>query len=342
MDTPAAPRFIRPDLAAAPPDPLSRRRMLALGAVMGVAGAARAAGLHAPLAWAGAAGAAAEGAGRDDPRPLFTLSLAQWSLHRELQSGKLDHLDFPAASKRDLGIDAVEYVSVFFRKKGDAEYTRALRKRCEDEGVASVLIMCDGEGDLGDPDEAKRARAVENHVKWLEAARALSCHSIRVNAASRGSFEEQQKLAADGLRRLCERGDEFGINVIVENHWGLSSNGAWLSGVMKLVAHPRVGTLPDFGNFDPKQYDRYQGMEELMPFAKGVSAKSYDFDPATGDHTTFDFRRMLRIVLKAGYRGRIGIEYEGDKLPEREGIAATRRLLERLRTELAASGAAGP
>lgn len=271
--------------------------------------------------------------------PLFTISLAQWSLHKALYAKQLDPFDFPKAARDDYGIDAVEYVNAFYKDKHDAASIRDLRKRCDDLGVASVLIMCDGEGHLGDPDETKRKQAVENHRKWLEAAKALGCHSIRVNAHSEGSYDEQMRLAADGLRRLCEVADPYGLNVIVENHGGLSSNGAWLAGVMKQAAHPRVGTLPDFGNFrikDGEEYDRYKGTAELMPFAKGVSAKSYDFDEKTGDEVRMDYRRLLKIVLDAGYHGRVGIEYEGSKLSEPEGIRATKRLLEKVRRELAA------
>lgn len=277
--------------------------------------------------------AGAPGAKASPPSPLFRISLAQWSLHRALQQGTLDPFDFPKVARHDYGIDAVEYVNTFYKDKHDGASIADLKKRCADNGVVSVLIMCDGEGALGDPDDAKRAQAVGNHRKWLDAAKALGCHSIRVNARSEGAFDEQQRLAADGLRRLCEIADPLGLNVIVENHGGLSSNGEWLVGVMKLVDHPRVGTLPDFGNFDPKVYDRYKGVAEMMPYARGVSAKSYDFDPVTGDHTTFDYRRMLGIVLKAGYRGRIGIEYEGGKISEPDGIRATKKLLEKIRDE---------
>jgi sugar phosphate isomerase/epimerase len=271
--------------------------------------------------------------------PLFKISLAEWSLHRTLFGKKLDHLDFALTAKKDYGIDAVEYVNQFFKDKArDMTYLKEMKRRCDDLGVRSLLIMCDGEGALGDPDEKKRRQAVENHHKWIEAARFLGCHSIRVNAqtAGRGSYEEQVERAADGLRRLTEFGAKHDINVIVENHGGLSSNGAWLAAVMKKVDHPRCGTLPDFGNFNlggGKEYDRYQGVKELMPFAKGVSAKSHDFD-AEGNETRTDYRRMLKIVLDAGYHGYIGIEYEGSKLSEPEGIRATKKLLERVRQEL--------
>lgn len=276
--------------------------------------------------------ALAPGLLRARPAPWFRISLAQWSLHRALFAKQLDHLDFARVAREEFGLGGIEYVNSFFRDKArDAAYLAEMNRRAADHGVTQLLIMCDGEGNLGDADAAKRTEAVENHRKWVEAARALGCRTIRVNAASQGTFEEQQRLAADGLRRLCELADPQGINVIVENHGGLSSNGQWLAGVMRLVDHPRCGTLPDFGNF--YEYDRYQGTADLMPFAKAVSAKSHDFD-ADGNETTKDYRRLLRTVRDAGYRDWVGIEYEGQRLPEREGIRQTLRLLERVRDEL--------
>lgn len=270
--------------------------------------------------------------------PWFRISLAQWSLHRTIRAGELDHLDFARITRQEFGIEAVEYVNSFFKDKAkDAAYLAEMNRRANGEGVYQHLIMCDGEGRLGAPDEAERKKAVENHYKWVDAAKTLGCKMIRVNAASEGTREEQAKLAADGLRRLCEYGDEVGIDVVVENHGGLSSNGAWLAQVMRLVDHPRCGTLPDFGNFrvsETETYDKYRGVEELMPFAKAVSAKSHDFDEQ-GNETDKDYRRLMRIVLDAGYRGWVGIEYEGTRLPEREGIALTKRLLERVRDEIA-------
>ena len=267
------------------------------------------------------------------PAPLFRISLAQWSLHRELQAKTLDHLDFAKVAREEFKIDAIEYVNQFFKDKAkDADYLADLAKRAEDEGVTNVLIMCDGLGNLGDPDGKARTQAIEKHYPWVEAAKRIGCHSIRVNASSKGTFEEQQKLAADGLARLAEFAGQLEMNVIVENHGGLSSNGEWLAGVMKLVGRPNCGTLPDFGNFH--DYDRYRGVEELMPFAKGVSAKSHEFD-ADGNEVRTDYRRMLKIVLTAGYHGWVGIEYEGKGLSEADGILATKKLLERVRDELA-------
>ena len=271
--------------------------------------------------------------------PKFKISLAEWSLHRALRANKLTNLDFPRVAKREFGIEAVEYVNQFFKDQAeDDAYLGELRRVCDGEGVRNLLIMCDGEGQLGDPEDTARKQAVQNHHKWVTAAKRLGCHSIRVNAATagKGSFEEQQKRAADGLRALAEYAAPHGLNVIVENHGGLSSNGAWLTGVMKLVDLPNCGTLPDFGNFRVaagEEYDRYLGIQELMPFARGVSAKSYDFDEA-GNETKMDYRRILKIVLEAGYHGYVGIEYEGSRLDEYEGVRATKRLLERVREEL--------
>ena len=275
----------------------------------------------------------------DGQEPLFKISLAEWSLHRAILRQKtLDHLDFAKTAKEKFNIDAVEYVNQMFMDKAkDEKYLADMKKRCDDLGVKSLLIMCDGEGNLGDPDTAKRTRAVENHHKWADAAKFLGCHSIRVNAASAGAYDEQVKLAADGLSRLSDYCAKHGLNCIVENHGGLSSNGAWLAAVMKTVNKPNCGTLPDFGNFKvsaSEMYDRYKGVKELMPFAKAVSAKSHDFD-AQGNETNTNYRKMMEIVCaEFAYRGYVGIEYEGSKLGEMEGIAATKKLLETVRDEM--------
>jgi len=276
---------------------------------------------------------------RGHGKPLYKISLAQWSLHKELFAKKLDHMDFPKVAKEEFGIDCIEPVNQFFKDKAtDKAYLTEFKKRSDDLGVKINLIMIDGEGSLGDPNEAARTKAVENHYKWVEAAKFFGCRHIRVNADAKGqgSFEDQQKRAADGLRRLCEFGAKHRMNVIVENHGGLSSNGAWLAGVMKMVNHPNCGTLPDFGNFRVsanEEYDRYKGVTELMPYAKAVSAKSHDFD-ANGNETHTDYKRMMKIVIDAGYHDYVGIEYEGSKTPEREGIKLTKALLEKVRFEL--------
>ena len=270
---------------------------------------------------------------------LYAISLAQWSLNRQFFGGKLNALDFAKITKEEFDLDAIEYVNQFFKDKANDEaYLGQLKSRAADHGVKSLLIMVDGEGSLGHGDTAERNKAVQNHHKWANAAQFLGCHSIRVNAATtgNGSFEEKQKLAADGLRSLSEYGAKLGLNVIVENHGGLSSNGAWLAGVMKIVDLPNCGTLPDFGNFhigDGKWYDRYLGVAELMPFAKAVSAKSHEFDDK-GDEVRTDYRRMMNIVLAAGYHGYVGIEYEGSQVDAYTGIKKTKQLLETVRDEL--------
>jgi len=270
-------------------------------------------------------------------RQLFKISLAEWSLHKALFARQLDNLDFARTAKFDFGVSAVEYVNQFFKDKAkDRTYLREMLKRTSDLGVENRLIMCDGEGALGDPDGANRQQAVENHYKWVEAAKFLGCKMIRVNAQSRGGYDEQMKLAADGLRKLTEFGAHHKIAVVVENHGGLSSNGEWLVGVMKMVNHPMCGTLPDFGNFSvskDEEYDRYKGVAEMMPYAKAVSAKSHDFDER-GEEIHTDYHRMMKIVLDAKYNSFVGIEYEGDTMTEPDGIRATKRLLERVHQEL--------
>lgn len=273
-----------------------------------------------------------------DTELFFKISLAQWSLHQSLFAGKLSNLDFPIKAKTDFGISAVEYVNQFFMDKAnDRGYLAELKKRCDDHGVVSVLIMCDHEGGLGETNKMQLAKSVDNHKKWVEAAQFLGCHSIRVNAHGEGSRKEVAKASVDGLRSLCEFAKPFNINIIVENHGGYSSDGKWLSRVIRDTEMSNCGTLPDFGNFCLKMvdekceewYDRYQGTEELMPYAKGVSAKAGKFDNE-GNCIETDYYKMLSIVKKAGYTNYLGIEYEGGTLSEDDGIRAVKALLEKV------------
>lgn len=301
-------------------------------------GAGLALGAAVGLELGGSEAQARSGRGGDSRKPqAFKISLAQWSVHKEIQAGRLDPLDF-AKVANSYGIDAIEYVNRFYSEKiKNRKYLADLKRRAVDNGVWSLLIMVDHEGDLGVANTAERRRVVDNHKKWVEAAAYLGCHSIRVNARSEGTEDEQTERVTDGLRQLSQFSDTHGINVLVENHGGLSSNAQWLSEVMTAVGHPRCGTLPDFGNFkidSTHQYDRYKGVRELMPFAGAVSAKTYDFD-AKGNETTIHYPQMMKIVTDAGYHGYVGIEYEGKRLSEYAGIARTKRLLERSRATLA-------
>lgn len=289
-----------------------------------------------------------------EKEPLFKLSLAEWSLHRTLfgdaqqklgwskfvkglktnsqatMTGKITNLDFPVIARQTFGIEAVEYVNQFFLDKAhDEKYLGELNKRAKNEGVTNVLIMCDHEGRLGAKDKTERHQAVKDHSKWIDAAAFLGCHSIRVNAHGDGSPDEQKKQVTESLLMLVEIGDKQDINVIVENHGGLSSDAEWLLGVMKSANHPRVGTLPDFGNF-PDDADIYKSVEMLMPYAKGVSAKSGKFDEE-GNEARIDYFKMMKIVLDAGYHGYVGIESGGGAKDEYEGIRKTKALLERVR-----------
>lgn len=295
--------------------------------------------------------------------PDFQISLAQWSLHKtyfggaitdwvefaglletapdSLLQGDIDPFDFPKVAA-GYGINCIELVNTFyFTKANDMEYWTKFKANCEDAGVTVGLIMCDALGDLGDADPEARMDAVDMHKPWVDVAAFLGAKSIRVNAAGDGTAEEVAANAVDGLSKLGEYGASKGINVVVENHGGISSNGKWLSGVMAKVGMDNVGTLPDFGNFCvqygedgcTEEYDRYLGMEEIMPFAKGVSAKSNVFD-AEGNEVNMDYLRIMKIVKASGFKGYVGIEYEGAELSEDEGIKATKALLEKVFTEI--------
>ncbi len=268
----------------------------------------------------------------ESPTALYKISCTEYSLHRMLAAGKLDNLNFATFVAKEFGLNAVEYWNAPFKNKAeDRTYLREMRSRADGAGVRGTVILVDGEGHLGDPDAALRSKAVDRHKKWILCAKELGCHSIRVNAHSEGTYDEQLAFAADGLGQLSEFAAPYAINVLVENHGGLSSDGSWLAAVMRRVDLANCGTLPDFGNFG--SYDRYRGVRELMPFAKCVSAKSHQFD-ASGNETGTDYLRMMRIVIEAGYHGYVGIEYEGSRLDEVAGVRATQRLLERVRKQL--------
>ncbi len=276
-------------------------------------------------------------------RVPFMISLAQSSLRRTLQEKKLDPLDFPKAAKTDFGIDAIELAGACLKEKiKDQAYLTELKRRADGLGVKILLILVAGEGALGDPDAARRKQAVENHYRWVEAAKFFNGHSLAVlgDTGNAGSPEEQTDRLADGLRQLATFAVKQGLNIIVENHGGLSSNGAWLAGAIKKVNLPNCGSMPDFGNFRIREgtdYDPYQGVAELMPFAKAVTAQSRDFD-SQGNETQTDFARMLKIVLEAGYHGYVGIEYVGDRLSEPDGIRATKKLLEQIQNAVSLGG----
>ena len=269
------------------------------------------------------------------------ISLAEWSFHKALFDKKMDHLGFIAKAGA-MGFSGVEYVNQFFADKAsDTSYLNKMTAASKKAGVAQLLIMVDGEGYLADMDKTKRDSAVANHYKWVDAAAYLGCHSIRVNAHGEGNADEVAAAAIDGLSRLATYAQTKNINVIVENHGGHSSDGQWLSNVMTKINKPNCGTLPDFGNFCLKrkdgamwgtpcleEYDRYKGVEELLPFAKAVSAKSYDFGEM-GYETTIDYTKMIELVRQSGYAGYIGVEYEGENIGEEEGVIATKKLLEK-------------
>jgi sugar phosphate isomerase/epimerase len=263
-------------------------------------------------------------------KEFFKISLAEWSFHKALFAGKMTNLEFPMRAKKEFGINIIEYVSPFFNKKeANASYLNELLTITKNEGIQNHLIMVDGEGELGDLDAGKRTKAIENHYKWVDAAKILGCLTVRVNAAGNGSAQDVKTAVVDGLGRLTDYAKKSKINIIVENHGGYSSDGKWLSDVMKQVNDPYCGTLPDFGNFkisEDKQYDMYQGVKDLMPFAKGISAKTFKFDE-NGNEPDIDYTKMFKIIHDAKFNGIVGIEWEGDSFSEEEGIKKTKALL---------------
>ena len=267
------------------------------------------------------------------------ISLAQWSLHRNFEAGNLDPIDFAPIAHETYGLDAVEYVNGFYLDYAEDEsFWKDMKVRAERAGVTNLLIMVDNEGDLGTKDDRERTKSIENHYKWVHAAKILGCHSVRVNAFGEEQLEDYISATVDGMSRLAEYAAAEDINIIIENHGLYSSNGKLIADIVKQVDKPNFGTFPDFGNWClsakwgstqgacDEVYDRYQGVADFLPYAKAVSAKSYNFNDQ-GEDTKIDYQRMLKLVKESGYDGYIGIEYEGTILNEHEGILATKSLL---------------
>jgi hydroxypyruvate isomerase len=277
-----------------------------------------------------------------EQEPFFKLSLAQWSLHNFVQIEKGDPFQFASMAK-EMGFEGLEYVSQLYDDEiellGMDKVIDSLTTMSQLSNIQNVLIMVDHEGDLADPDETKRNEAVENHKKWVDAAEKLGCHSIRVNTFGTNNPEVWKVTVVDGLKKLSEYAATKNINILCENHGWLSSDAPKLMEAINLVNMPNCGTLPDFGNWcvirDQGERwgeclevypDKYEGIEMLLPAAKAVSAKSYDFDE-NGNETTLDYSRILQLVKNSSYTNFIGVEYEGTRLSEREGILATKKLL---------------
>ena len=258
--------------------------------------------------------------------PQLKISLAAWSLHRAFFARETDQMGMLELCA-EFGISGFEMVNTFFPSPQYA-YLRRMKRRADELEVELLLIMCDAEGDLAHVDQAKRLQAARNHRKWLDIAFVLGCRAIRCNIrGDETDPDAMRERAAEGLHHVIGYAQDGGCSVLLENHGGLSSDPAWLRSLVDFVGHPRLGTLPDFGEFPP-EVDRYDAVRTLMPAAKAVSAKCYDFSE-DGEETTIDFSRMIGIVKEAGYTGYVGIEYEGERLPEREGILAAKSLLER-------------
>lgn len=273
--------------------------------------------------------------------PKIDLSLAQWSFHRAMRNGEMDNFQFIEKAAQ-LGFTGVEYVNQFFKDKSqDTVFLSKLNEVAKKHNIRQVLIMIDEEGNLADTSLTKREESIAKHQKWVDAAAYLGCHAIRVNLYGNGNKEEVASAGIDGLNKLADYAADRNINILVENHGGYSSNADWLVGVIEKVNKPNVGTLPDFSNFCIEyqggamwgnqcleEFDKYTGVQLMMPYAKGVSAKSFDFGEM-GYETTIDYTRMLEIIFKSGYSGYIGIEYEGKNLNEENGVIATKELLEK-------------
>ncbi|MDA7903822.1 sugar phosphate isomerase/epimerase [Mariniblastus sp.] len=302
---------------------MDRRRILKLGVASG-------------LAWVASPRTQVLGDLSNPPRVVapdwLTLAVQQYSFNRQLRSGEMNILDFPKTVVEGTGIKALEYFNGHIEEKmKDTAFFKQLRKRSDDLGAVNTMMLCRSKNAVDSPDAKIRKLAIEGYRPWLEATRVLGGKYIRVDTRHKGEAEKQKGFAVAGLRSLCKVADEYEMGILVENHGNHSGNGAWLADVMKKVDLANCGTLPDFQNF--KEYDPYQGVAEMMPWAKILCAKSKSFDD-NGDEENVDYRKMLKIAKAAGFRGYIGIEFEGHGIDPVVGINSTKQLIQKVMREL--------
>jgi len=286
-----------------------------------------------------AALAAAPVIGGSPDQKELQISLAQWSLHKSFNDGTLNPVDFAAIAMEKYGIHAVEYVNNFYRDRvADETFWNQMKSRSSDAGVKNWVMMVDDEGDLGTADKNERLQSVENHYKWIHAANLLGCRTMRVNAFGDPDREVYRASIMDAMATLADYAAQSELNIVIENHGLFSSDAELIAGIIKEVNRPNFGSLPDFGNWClsakwgttqgecDEAYNRYKGVAEMLPYAKAVSAKSYNFNER-GEDTKIDYYRMMKMVKESDYNGFTGIEYEGEEKSEHEGILLTKDLM---------------
>lgn len=242
------------------------------------------------------------------------ISIAQWALVREIREGKWKTLDFPRIAREDFDINGIEFVNTLFEVP-HVNYLNQLKRNAGEHGVDMVLIMVDAEGDPCVPDRKGREQFGINHRKWIDIAHYLGCHSIRTNCRGREGDDPEECLrwAADSYRMLLEYASGAGINVLIENHGGVSNDAGWMERLFSEVDHPLFGSYPDWRQ-PSDDFDNVQYLEKMLPFARGMSYRNQPDDLLSA--------RMIRLCRKMGYRGWYGIESQG-----REAIRKGKEIL---------------
>ena len=291
------------------------------------------------------------------------IGLQMYSFAPLIMQGKFDLLGFPDLVKNTYGINGAEYWSIpFMGRENDKDFLNDLKRRSDDIGVDNLIILVDdidiktmqSGPSLASSNKNDRDTAIDYHKKWVDVAKNIGCHSIRINL--RSEEENDQKIlenSSESISKLIEFSKQDNISIVIENHGGITGDADWLVSLMKNVDSKHLGTLPDFGTYNfcikrgnlnfqslsencEDQYDKYLGVKKLMPYAKGVSAKSHEFDK-DGEELSTNYSRMIKIISESNYKGYITIEYEGAMkgmfggegtyLNPHEGILATKKLI---------------
>ncbi len=269
------------------------------------------------------------------------IGLSTWSLHRHMGPIKrqvvtdtgekhewteeypedVSLLDFAGFARKEYGLTHLELIQMSFPST-EASYLKKLRSAVEAAEAVIENVPIDV-GDICELAPERRAEHVRNIKSWMDVAAAIGSRAVRVNTGPSREGSDALALAVESCKRLAEHADKLGLNVLIENHGGISSDPQLLKQLIESVSTERMGACPDFGGFD--EAIRYDGLQKIMPLAKLVHAKSYAFDEH-GEETAIDYARCMQIVKNSGFSGVLSIEYEGDGNAS-EGIKKTKELI---------------
>jgi sugar phosphate isomerase/epimerase len=276
------------------------------------------AGAGAALASAAQDSAGAKVAGM--PR-LFSGCCA-YSYRKHLQPGPMTMEEFieTAVSLRVDGVDMTGY----YLKSTDAAYLGTLRRLAYRKGVMFSGTACGV--NMVEADAAKRGQALTEIKKWVDVADALGAPHLRIFAGKLPpgvSMQQAIGWSVDAMKAGSDYSGRRGITLGVEDHSGVTQQADVCLEIMHRVNSPYAGINLDITHFVPTPaQDSYAQIEACIPYATNTHIRD-KFD----DGSPIDMDRVWSMFAKAGYKGFMSVEYEGDE----DAATAVPKLTEKVR-----------